>query len=218
MDSIVVFMGHQDHHVVAGLHRQLEVVRDQQDPTVEIAADPLDQLMEHVRSGDIDALARFVQDQQIGPVDQRPGQQQALELSARQCRDRRTAEAFQTDGRERGVDFTICETPGQLHQATHRQGQRGAYRQSLRDIAHLQGGRPLDRPFVDADQSEDSPRAGGLARTVRPNQEHQLAASDLKVDMPDDPTPCAAHSEVERADQRGGSGGLRYFQGVLVRV
>ena len=122
MDRLVVFMGYQDHHVVAGLHRQLEVVRDQQDPTVEIAADPLDQLMEHVRSGDVDTLSRFVQDQQIGPMDQRPGQQQALELAARQRRDRRIAEAFQTDGRKRGVDFASGETAGQPHQATHVRG------------------------------------------------------------------------------------------------
>ena len=58
-------------------------MRDQQDTAAEIMANLVDQFMEHVRPSDIDALDRFVEDQQIGPVYQRPGQQQPLKLAAR---------------------------------------------------------------------------------------------------------------------------------------
>ena len=95
---------HQDHYVVTSFHRSFKVMRDQQNAAVQSAADLFDQLMEQACSGDIDALGRLVEDQQIGPVNQRPSEQQPLKLAARQGRDRRVAEPFQTDGGKRGVN------------------------------------------------------------------------------------------------------------------
>ena len=213
-----MLVGDQDHHVVAGLHRKLQVVRDQQHPAAEIAADPFDQLVEHLRPGDVDTLARFVQHEKIGPVNQRPSQQQALELAARQGRDRRVAEPIQADGGERGVDFMGRKTTGQLHQAAHRQWQRGTHRQPLRDVADLQGGRTLDRPLVELDQPEGGLDTGRLPRTVGPDHEDQLAPLDLQVDMPDDPASGPPHSEVTGADERGGTGGPRDVRGHRIRA
>ena len=73
MGLLVMLVGHQDHDVVAGIHGCFEVMRDQQDTAAEIMANLVDQFMEHVRPRDIDALDRFVEDQQIGPVYQRSG-------------------------------------------------------------------------------------------------------------------------------------------------
>ena len=110
-DPFVMFVGHQDHYVVTRFHRSFKVMRDQQDAAVQIAADLFDQLMEQACSGDIDALGRLLEDQQIGPVNQRPSEQQPLKLAARQGRDRRVAEPFQTDGGKRGVNVMAGKRP-----------------------------------------------------------------------------------------------------------
>ena len=81
---LVMLVGHQDDHVVSGRHRPLQIVGDQEDPASEIAANSLDQRVDHIRARNIDALGRLVQDQKIRAVDQRPGQQEPLEFAARQ--------------------------------------------------------------------------------------------------------------------------------------
>ena len=45
---------------------------DDQDAAAKVPANPFDQLIYDVRSGGIDALFRFVEDQQIGPVNSAP--------------------------------------------------------------------------------------------------------------------------------------------------
>ena len=63
--------------------------------------------VQHPGAGDVDALGRLVKHQQVGPVDHRAGQQQALQLAARQGGDRRVAEPFETHRGERGVDLGL---------------------------------------------------------------------------------------------------------------
>ena len=208
-----MFVRHEDHQVVAGVHGLLEVMGDHQDAAAEVAADPFDQLIHDVRAGHIDALRRLVEDQQVGPVNQRPRHQQPLELAARQGRDRRVAEPFETHSGEGGVDLVSGETAGQRHQAAQGQRQRRAHRQSLRDIAHLQRRRPRHVALGDVDQPEDGLRAGGLAGAVGADQEDQLAASHLQVHVPDDPAFAAPHPDVTSVDEQAGTSRLCVFQG-----
>ena len=86
----------------------------------------------------VDALGRFIEHQQAGPVDHGAGDQQALQLAARQRGDRRVAEAFKAHGGKRGVDVAGREAAGQFHQPAQAQRQRMAHRQPLRHVADLQ--------------------------------------------------------------------------------
>lgn len=129
---------YQNHKVVTGLHCQIKIVRYPQGATAEVAANSVNQGVQHIHSRDIDPLARFVQDQQIRSVNQCPRQQQALEFSSRQGRDRRVAEPFQSDSVERGIDVRVQESARELHQATHGKRKCRADCQPLRNVAHLQ--------------------------------------------------------------------------------
>ena len=111
MNRFIVFMGNQDHHVIARIHGSLEVMRDQQYPATEIAADLFDQLMERALSGKIDPLGWFVENQQSGPVNQSPSEQQPLKLASRQSRDRRIAQPLQTDGSQGSVNIAGAKRP-----------------------------------------------------------------------------------------------------------
>ena len=122
--------------------------------------------MEHAGPRHVDALRGLVEDQQIGPVDQRAGDQQALEFAARQRSDRWVAQPLQADGGQGGIDVAGREAAGQLHQPAQRQGQRVTYGQPLRHVAHRKRGGALDRPRVDVDQAQDGLRAGRLAGAV----------------------------------------------------
>lgn len=79
----IMFVRYQDHQVIAGIEGSFEIMGDQQDTAVKLVANLLDHFMEHIRSGNVDALARFVENQQVGIVNQRPSEQQSLELTAR---------------------------------------------------------------------------------------------------------------------------------------
>ena len=97
--------GHEDDDIVAASRRELDVVGDDQDAAAEGAANLPDQLVEDVRSAHVDALGRLVENQQVGPLDQRPRQQQPLELAAGERRDGRIAEPLKADRVERGLDL-----------------------------------------------------------------------------------------------------------------
>ena len=77
-----MLVGHEDDDIVAGLRRELDVVGDDQDAAAQGAANLLDQPVEDVCPAYVDALGRLVKNQQVGLLDQRPRQQQPLELAA----------------------------------------------------------------------------------------------------------------------------------------
>ena len=117
-----MFMGYQDHHVVPGIHGAPEVMGDEQHSAPEITADLLDELMEPFRPGEIDALIRLVEDQQLGAVNQRPREEQPLKLPSRQGGDGWIAEPLQAYGGERGVDLAVGKAAGQGHEPAKGQG------------------------------------------------------------------------------------------------
>ena len=197
-------MRQQDDDVAIAVHDHLQVVRNEQHAATQVLTDLVDQLVEHPCSSDIDALSRFIEHHQVGAVDQRAGEQQALQLAARQGGDRRVAKPFETHGGKRGVDLGYREAAGQLHQPPQAHGQRVAHRQPLWHVPDLQLGRALDRPFVDVDQAEDRLGAGRLAGTVGADHVHQLATRHRQVDVPDEPALTALHADVARPDQRAG--------------
>ena len=202
-----MLVGHEDDDIVAASRRELDVVGDDQDAAAEGAADLLDQIVEDVRPAHVDALGRLVENQQVGPLDQRPRQQQPLELAAGERRDGRIAEPLQADRVERGLDLPAGKAPRQRHQAAERERQRRAYGEALGHIAHRHVRRPLDRPLVDFDQAEHGLGAGRLAGTVGADHVDQRAARHLDVDVPDDPALASPDADVAGADKRCRPGG-----------
>ena len=146
-------MRNQHHHVVTGIHGALEVMRDEQHSTPEIAPDLLDELMEPFRPREVDPLVRLIENQQAGTVDERPGKQQPLKLSAGEGRDRWVSQPLQTDGNECSVDFRFGKAAGEGHEPPKGQRERRADREALRDVTHLDRRSALDGSLVNLDET-----------------------------------------------------------------
>ena len=199
-----MLVGHQNNHVVTRIHDSAQIMRDQQHPAPEIVANLFDQPMEPVGSGEVDALVRLVEYQQLGPVHECSSEQQPLKLPSGQGRDRRIAQPLETNGGKGGVDLLGSKTTRQGHQTAHAEGQRGSEWQPLRNVAHPDGRGAVNVALADVDQPQDRLREGRLPGSIGAYEVDQFAAPHPEVHVSDDPSFAAANAYVTGVNQRAG--------------
>ena len=68
-------------HAVRGRHHQMQIVRHHQYPQIAALAQVPDEIVDLALAGDVDALHRLVEHQEIGLAQERPGQQHAAQLA-----------------------------------------------------------------------------------------------------------------------------------------
>ena len=110
----------QADHVVGCAHHDLQVVADHQDGAAVARAHRFDAGIERRRRGLVQPRRRLVEDQQVGPVQQRARQEHALKLPARQAGDLLARDPRQTRVGQRRCDRGGVAAPGQVHEASDR--------------------------------------------------------------------------------------------------
>ncbi len=187
-------------------HDDMKIVRDQQDAAAGLVADAHDQLVERDFAGEVDALQRFVEHEQIGTPGDRARQEGALELAAREPVDLGAREMRYADQLEGGAAFGRRQPPGQAEQALDRQRQGRGDRHALRHVADPQGGGAQHPALVGRMDPDRRLGHRRLARSIGPDQGHDLAAADLEVDIAHQPASGARDADPRKGDQ--GVGGL----------
>ena len=142
-----------------------------------------DQAVEVGLSGKINALGRFIQDQQVGFTQQGPGQKNALQFAAGQVLERLLAHPFRPDFLEHGADVQAPATAGDSHGQETVNGQRhGAVQgKALGHVADPQARAAVDTPPAGMEQSEHGPDQGGLAGAIGANQGNHFAGADVRL-------------------------------------
>ncbi len=154
-------------------------------------------LGQRLAAGAVDAGQRFVEEQDLGPTGQRPGHQRPPLLAARQGGDRCTRAVGETDGGDGVVHGTPVGPPHPPPQAGAGQSTRGddlphgrrdrarrllALRHVADPTAVLQlAAEQLHLAAEPFTQTEDALDERRLARTVRAEQRHDLAAPHDQV-------------------------------------
>jgi hypothetical protein len=87
----------QAHHPVGGGHHYVKIMRHQQHAAVVAIADVADDAIEIGLAGDVHSGKRLVEHQQVRVSQQRPGEQNSMQLTARNVRKRRIHDLRRTD-------------------------------------------------------------------------------------------------------------------------
>ncbi len=139
-----------------------------------------------------------------------------MKLAPGQGQDRRISESFETDSGERCVYFAAGEAaPCQRHQTAHAEGQRGAERQLLRNIADIQGWGPFDNSLADVDLPQNRTCAGRLSGPVGTDNVDRFFAGNFNIHVPDNPSLATLHANVSGANEQNWRSCVRIAHGKL---
>ena len=169
-------------HPVGRRHHHMQVVGDHQHPAAPPPADVADKPVERRLSGEVDALDRFVEDQQLRVADQGAGQQRPLELAAGKRLYRRVDQVGDAGLGQRREHRVAGPPDGQRHQPGDGQRQHRIHRQPLRQIADPQALPPADGSAVRPQQPEQHPDQRRLAGAVGTDQGDDLVGGHFNVD------------------------------------
>ena len=97
----------------------MQVVRHHEHAAAAPVANPGDQIVDLALPGDVDALDRLVEHQEIGLAQERAGEQHALQLAARDRLDRARRQPRRPDFGERGGDAVAAGRAAEREKAGH---------------------------------------------------------------------------------------------------
>ena len=200
-----------DHPVgVARHHRQ--VVADQQEAEAGVALDLGQEVAELLFPGDVDAGDRLVEQQDVGRVPQREGEQHPLELPAREpaqgaleeVGDAGPLEALPGDlpGAAGGAEEDGAPLGGEREEVEHRDRHVRVQGKPLRHVPDAGSALAVLRRAAETDFSrvrhlaQDREEQGGLSRAVGADQGGDLPAPDVGVDPRKDLHPSLPDGQV----------------------
>ena len=202
---------------VAHRERLLLIVGHVHEGDPDLRLDALELDLELATQLEVEGAERLVEEQHVGPVDQRPGEGDPLLLAARQLVRLAAFVAGQVDELER---FTDPARGLVLGDALALQAERdvvadvevGEERVVLEDhvdralvgrigghVATTQQDRPAGREL----EAADHPQRGRLAAARRTEQREEFAGGDLERDAVDRPDLAESLLQVEELDLRG---------------
>ncbi len=199
-------------HLIGGAHHQVQVVGDHQHTAAVAVAQHTDQPVQLGLAGDVDALHRFVEYQQLRLAQQRAGEQHALHLAAGNLLQRAVDHMLGADFTQRCEGTGAVDTGYQAQEAQHRQGQGGVDVQLLRHVADAQLRLAPDLAAIGLEQAEHGAHQGGLAGTVGADQGDDLAAMHLQLRAFQHILVGEAHMDVIQPQQYLAHAAFRQFE------
>ncbi len=174
-------------------------MRDEQERDADLALDLLQLDLHLLAELEVEGPERLVEEQDAGPVDERPRQGDPLALSARELGGTPPLEPLKADGGQRRDGPLTPLRPADLldPQAVLHVVQDAHVREERVVLEHrvdvpLEGGQAgdvlaaeLDRARGGGLEARDHPEHGGLAGPRRAQHREELAVGDLEVDSGD---------------------------------
>ena len=173
-----------------------------------------DDFVERSFSRGVDAFGGFVEEEQSRLAEQAESDEDTLELSARERRDRFVEQSPNAEiggnGWECEVQFFAAspkpiprEGPSKCEEFTHREGQTGIEGEPLRDVpdgrqrlSEIGTAQETVGAGSDRDEAEPCPEESGLAGTIWTNERDQLAVGNLEADILQDATAAQVDAEM----------------------
>ncbi len=191
----------EQHHPVGVLGSEREVVHrgDQREPR--LAAKEVEQLERLLLMADVERGRRLVEEHDASLLRERPRDDDALPLAARERAEaavavREKVEPLERARRDLAIATALLRQAAQMRRSPHEDVFRDRHPRRRRGVLRDDGDDPrqlraLQLPRVapverdragERDESRDRPQQRGLARAVRPDQAEPLAVGDLEVD------------------------------------
>ena len=212
--SIVGMLGHRLRHARAAdvtvetddavgvRHDDVQVVGHEQNAEAGLVAQAGDQLVELRLARVVDALHRLVEDQQVGPAQQRARQQHTLQLAAGQLAELLMADGFGVDVSENLGDGIGAGAAPQHQEALNRHRDDGVDVEALRHIADAQILATMHRAAIGLLEAQQHAHQRRLAGAVEPDERDDLALADVEVDVQQEVAAVARDANAARRDQR----------------
>src|SRR2546427_6269712 len=168
--------------------------------------DPVQGLQDEVLASQVDVRQRSVEEEDVGPVRDRPRDQDALELAAGE-----RAEPLLHDGA--GVEAHGGEGPPDvdvvldLEELPYRD-RDVRDEEALRDVPDLRTLPPRDRPLV-GDDPEEGPEKDRLPRAIGPEDRQRRSPPDVERHALEDGAAIQPYREVHHTEGRVPEGRLR---------
>ena len=145
--------------------------------------------------------AGLVEDQQVGPAQQRAGEQRALELAAGQLVHRRPAQMRRPTSASAPSRAVASRREADGQETLDRERQDRIELQALRHVADHQARRAPDHAGGRLQHAQERAQQGGLAGAVGADQRDDLAAPDREVDRAQELVPADPDGERPGLDQ-----------------
>lgn len=207
----------QAYDAVGRSHDDVEVVRDEEHGAAVPVPDLGDLLVKGDLAGEVDALDRLVEDEDIRPGEQRAGDEDALQLAAGERRDLCVEQVFDTRLGERLAEIGLRAAPRQVHEPPDAHGHGRVERQPLRHVAEAQAGLNRYASFIGRDEAEHQLEQGGLAAAVRADDGQYLSGMKGEVDAGEYGASGAADADPPQRQERLHAARMRASEGGGVR-
>ncbi|VFT48114.1 Uncharacterised protein [Pseudomonas aeruginosa] len=195
-------MAVQADHLVGGAHHQVQVVGDHQHTAAVAVAQFADEAVEFGLAGDVDALHRLVEHQQLGLAQQGAGQQHALQFATGNALQRALQHVRRADLAQRRQRLLAPDPGYQAEEAQYAERQGGVDVEFLRHVADGQPRPSPDLADVRLEQAEHAAYQGGLAGAVGADQGDDLAGLDGQVDIAQHRLAVEGHADLGQPHQR----------------
>ena len=186
---------------VARRQHEMEIVAHEQDaaapPLARIGNEPV----EFDLPGEIDPGERLVEHEEVGIPEERPRQQQTMELPARKRPHLTVAGTRKSHLGEPCLELRTPERPGEAEKAGCRERQRRIEIEPLRCIADDDAGPAPDASPVGPGEAQEHAHERRLSGAVGSDQSHDLAAGDLDVYVFEKRPTAAMNRDVAGAKQ-----------------
>ena len=188
---------------IGARHDDVQIVRDEQHAEAGLVAQAPDQVVEVRLAHVVDALHRLVEHQEVGLAQQRAGENDALQLAARQLAELLIAHVAASTWPRMSPTRSALSLAAEHQEALDRHRDDGVAVEALRHVADAQILAPVHRAAVGLFEPEQHTHQRRLAGAVGTDQRDDLALADVEIDIDEQVTAVAGDAETARGDERG---------------